>query len=77
MNRINKPSAARLAALAAVLALTACGAAVSPQQEPPLAGAAIVWHSRFTADMSFFLPARPTAEQQVLVSTPPCAFSRW
>ena len=41
MNRINKPSAARLAALAAVLALTACGAAVSPQQEPPLAGAAI------------------------------------
>jgi len=32
-----------------------------------LAGAAIVWHSRFTADMSFFLPARPTAEQQVLV----------
>ena len=32
-----------------------------------LAGAAIVWNSRFTADMSFFLPARPTAEQQVLV----------
>ena len=32
-----------------------------------LAGAAIVWHSRFTADMSFFLPAKPTAEQQVLV----------
>ena len=32
-----------------------------------LAGAAIVWHSRLTADMSFFLPARPTAEQQVLV----------
>ncbi|UCV11647.1 MMPL family transporter [Dechloromonas denitrificans] len=32
-----------------------------------LAGAAIVWHSRFTADMSFFLPSKPTAEQQVLV----------
>lgn len=32
-----------------------------------LAGAGIVWHSRFTADMSFFLPARPTVEQQVLV----------
>lgn len=32
-----------------------------------LAGAAIVWNSRFTADMSFFLPANPTAEQQVLV----------
>ncbi|WP_265945353.1 MMPL family transporter [Dechloromonas sp. A34] len=32
-----------------------------------LAGAAIVWNSRFTADMSFFLPSRPTAEQQVLV----------
>ncbi len=32
-----------------------------------LAGAAIVWNSRFTADMSFFLPAQPTAEQQVLV----------
>ncbi len=32
-----------------------------------LTGAAIVWHSRFTADMSFFLPAKPTAEQQVLV----------
>ncbi len=32
-----------------------------------LAGAAVVWNSRFTADMSFFLPARPTAEQQVLV----------
>lgn len=32
-----------------------------------LAGIAVVWHSRFTADMSFFLPARPTAEQQVLV----------
>lgn len=32
-----------------------------------LAGAAVVWHSRFSADVSFFLPARPTAEQQVLV----------
>lgn len=32
-----------------------------------LAGAAIVYHSRFAADMSFFLPAKPTAEQQVLV----------
>ncbi len=32
-----------------------------------LAAAAIVWNSRFTADMSFFLPAHPTAEQQVLV----------
>ena len=32
-----------------------------------LAGAVIVWNSRFTADMSFFLPAHPTAEQQVLV----------
>lgn len=41
MNRINKPSAARLAALAAVLALTACGDAGSPPQKPPLAGAAI------------------------------------
>lgn len=33
-----------------------------------LAGAAIVWNSRFTADMSFFLPSHPTAEQQVLVN---------
>ena len=32
-----------------------------------LAGAAIVWNTRFTADMSFFLPSHPTAEQQVLV----------
>ena len=32
-----------------------------------LAGVAIVYHSRFAADMSFFLPAKPTAEQQVLV----------
>lgn len=33
-----------------------------------LAGAAIVWNSRFSADMSFFLPGKPTAEQQVLVN---------
>jgi len=32
-----------------------------------LAGAAIVWQARFSADMSFFLPADPTAEQKVLV----------
>jgi len=32
-----------------------------------LAGAVVVWNSRFTADMSFFLPSHPTAEQQVLV----------
>ena len=32
-----------------------------------LAGAAIVWNSRFTTDMSFFLPAQPTPGQQVLV----------
>ena len=32
-----------------------------------LAGAAIVWHGRFSADMSFFLPAHPSASQQVLV----------
>lgn len=32
-----------------------------------LAGAAVVWNSRFVADMSFFLPARPSAEQQVLI----------
>lgn len=32
-----------------------------------LAGAAIVWNSRFSADISFFLPVRPSAEQQVLV----------
>nr|MBL8410014.1 MMPL family transporter [Dechloromonas sp.] len=32
-----------------------------------LAGAAIAWNSRFTADMSFFLPAHPTPTQQVLV----------
>jgi predicted exporter len=32
-----------------------------------LAGVAIVWNSRFVADMSFFLPARPDAAQQVLV----------
>ncbi|RIX48293.1 MAG: hypothetical protein D3M94_05240 [Rhodocyclales bacterium GT-UBC] len=32
-----------------------------------LAGVAVVWHSHFSADMSFFLPGRPTAEQKVLV----------
>lgn len=32
-----------------------------------LAGAAVVWNSRFSADMSFFLPSKPTAEQQALV----------
>lgn len=32
-----------------------------------LVGAAVVWSSRFSADMSFFLPSQPTAEQQVLV----------
>ncbi len=32
-----------------------------------LAGAVIVWNSRFVADMSFFLPAHPSAGQQVLV----------
>ncbi|MBL8429253.1 MAG: MMPL family transporter [Dechloromonas sp.] len=32
-----------------------------------LAGAAVVWNSHFSADMSFFLPGRPSATQQVLV----------
>ncbi|MCG2575779.1 MMPL family transporter [Dechloromonas sp. XY25] len=32
-----------------------------------LAGALVVWNSHFAADMSFFLPAKPSAEQQVLV----------
>jgi predicted exporter len=32
-----------------------------------LAGAAVVWNSRFSADISFFLPAHPTVAQQVLV----------
>ena len=32
-----------------------------------LAGGAVVWHSRFSADMSFFLPSDPTVEQQALV----------
>lgn len=32
-----------------------------------LAGAAVVWNTRFVTDISFFLPARPSAEQQVLV----------
>lgn len=32
-----------------------------------LAGAAVVWNSRFVADVSFFLPANPSAQQQVLI----------
>ena len=32
-----------------------------------LAGVIVVWNSHFSADMSFFLPAKPSAEQQVLV----------
>ncbi|NJD23829.1 MAG: hypothetical protein FIB06_00315 [Betaproteobacteria bacterium] len=32
-----------------------------------LAGAAVVWNSRFSADMTFFLPADPSPEQRVLV----------
>ena len=32
-----------------------------------LAGAGVAWNSRFSTDMSFFLPSRPSAEQQVLV----------
>ncbi len=32
-----------------------------------LAGASIVWNTRFTADMSFFLPSHPSPAQQVLV----------
>jgi protein SCO1/2 len=40
MNRINNPSAVRLVAIAAALALAGCGGA-APQAEPPLAGAAI------------------------------------
>jgi predicted exporter len=31
------------------------------------AGLIVVWNSHFSADMSFFLPARPSAAQQVLV----------
>src|SRR3990167_2798224 len=31
------------------------------------AGAAVVWNSHFSADMSFFLPSKPSAEQKVLV----------
>lgn len=33
-----------------------------------LAGLAVVRHSRFTADMSFFLPSHPSPEQRALVS---------
>ena len=32
-----------------------------------LAGGAVVWNSRFSADMSFFLPSKPSAEQRALV----------
>lgn len=32
-----------------------------------LAGSVIAWNSRFSADMSFFLPAKPSAEQEVLI----------
>ena len=32
-----------------------------------LAGAVVVWNSHFSADMSFFLPGRPSPAQQVLV----------
>lgn len=32
-----------------------------------LAGLVVVWNSRFTADMSFFLPTEPSAEQHALV----------
>ncbi|MBS1143844.1 MAG: hypothetical protein H6R14_1250 [Proteobacteria bacterium] len=32
-----------------------------------LAGAVVVWNSHFTADMSFFLPAKPSPAQKVLV----------
>ena len=32
-----------------------------------LVGGLIAWNSRFSADMSFFLPAEPSAEQQVLI----------
>ena len=32
------------------------------------AGIALLWNARFAADMSFFLPSRPSAEQQVLVA---------
>ena len=31
------------------------------------AGGVVVWNSHFSADMSFFLPAKPSAAQQVLV----------
>lgn len=40
MNRINKPSAIRLVAILAALAVSACNPA-PPAQEPPLAGASI------------------------------------
>lgn len=40
MNRINKPSAVRIVAIALSLALAGCGGG-APKEEPPLAGAAI------------------------------------
>jgi protein SCO1/2 len=41
MNRINKPSAFASLAIALSLALSGCGGASAPTEEPPLAGAAI------------------------------------
>jgi protein SCO1/2 len=41
MNRINKPSAIASVAIALALALSGCGGASAPKEEPPLAGAAI------------------------------------
>lgn len=41
MNRINKPYPFRSVAIALALALSACGGASQPAEEPPLAGAAI------------------------------------
>lgn len=41
MNRINKPSTIACLTIAVSLALSSCGGAGAPQDEPPLAGAAI------------------------------------
>ena len=41
MNRINKPSTIACLTIAVSLALSSCGGASAPQEEPPLAGAAI------------------------------------
>src|SRR5690606_25748632 len=30
-------------------------------------GVGLLWNTRFSADVSFFLPSQPTAEQQVMV----------